>query len=87
MTRGLSFEDAERRLGKRLTLDSENLLLLDTGTFVFRNYSYRSEFGTCFQDIRLRVDNVDLTPGATSPGPLLVEEISKSEFGCSGIVK
>jgi hypothetical protein len=85
ITRGITVEEVERRLGKRLQVESDSINIIGGEAWIFRSYGYTGELGPCYQSISVRVSNVTST--FDSIGPLVVSDVSKYEFGCDGIVK
>ena len=81
---GMSLEDVEWALGKRLTLTAESSSQLSNATYVLRRYEYESEFGDCSQSVSFLFGNIDDNYRNV---PQFLDSKSKYEFSCAGIVK
>ena len=81
---GMSLEDVEWALGKRLSLVYESSTQLSNATFVLRRYEYEAEFGDCSQSVSFLFGNVD---DNFRNVPQFLDSKSKYEFSCAGIVK
>jgi hypothetical protein len=81
---GMSLEDVEWALGKRLTLSYESSTQLSNATFVLRRYEYEAEFGDCSQSVSFLFGNIDDNYRNV---PQFLDSKSKYESSCAGIVK
>ncbi len=82
---GMSLEDVEWALGKRLTLVYESSdVLPNSVTLVLQAYAYESEVGECRQRVTFSFENIDETYNNV---PLHVFDKSKQELSCGGIIK
>jgi hypothetical protein len=80
---GMSLEDVEWALGKRLTLSSDSTTQYSFGTVISRRYKYESEYLDCDQTVSLGFTNRD----DSGIRPLFLESKSRYEYDCAGIVK
>ncbi|MSY80244.1 MAG: hypothetical protein F2694_11425 [Actinobacteria bacterium] len=78
---GMSLEDVEWALGKRLTLFSES----NSGTLSSRIYADTFEFGACTQSVYFGFQNYDVYSSDTLPFQL--GNKAKYEYSCEGIIK
>ncbi len=80
---GMSLEDVEWALGKRLTLSSDSTSQYSFGTVISRRYKYESDYLDCDQTVSFGFTNRD----NSVIRPLFLESKSRYEYDCSGIVK
>ncbi|CAB4828047.1 unannotated protein [freshwater metagenome] len=81
---GMSLEDVEWALGKRLTLTYESSSELSHATLILRSYSYESEVGECRQYTSFSFENVD---DNFDNVPFRLYDKSKYELSCGGVIK
>ncbi len=87
ITVGMSLEDVEWALGKRLTLKYDSTSRSTSRgvviTVISRRYEYESDFLDCDQSLSFEFTNYS----NSSIVPLFLESKSRNQYSCEGIVK